>query len=178
MNLRRTCAVSWILVFAAGSTAAPAQSRPRTLRVVNVRAVEASIKNASVTPQPLQFLASDPDLGSVPANSQATLNWEIVGAHATGTWTVSVAAGASAFSGCGTVPVSAITVRCASSSGGTCGAPFQLSPQPQTVASGGQGNGNTGMTVIVNFTFQDAWQYIAGLDLPCTLNLNYEITGS
>jgi hypothetical protein len=184
MGVPKMCAIGWLLMSAAGYESAAAQTRPRTLRIVNVHPAEANIKNASVTPQPLQFLATDPDVGSVPAAAPATVSWQITGAHTTGTWKLSVNAAASAFSGCGTVPISAVTVRCASAGidghrgSGACGGPFQLSNLPQMVALGRQGNGNAWFTVIVNFTFQDGWQYIAATSSPCTLNLNYVIDAS
>ena len=185
MHPRTWCAIGGLAVFAWAGQGASAQARLRTLQVANGRAPAAGVKdaasitNASVTPQPLQFAASDPDLGSDPANSPATVSWVLSGPH-TVAWTLTVSAAASSFSGCGTVPVSAITVRCASVSGGpgTCGAPFQLSTEPQTVASGRQTTANPLMAVIINFTFQDSWQYIAGSNSPCTLNLSYVIAAS
>jgi|SRR5579862_4351935 len=183
MGVRQMCAIGCLLVSAAGTGRVPAQTRSRTLRAVNVRPAVASIKNAIVTPQSLDFVTADPDLGGVPANSPAMVSWEITGAQPTGTWMLSVRAGGSAFSGCGTVPVSAVTVRCASATSGrqagpaTCGAPFQLSNQPQAVASGSHENVNSRFTVTIDFSFLDRWQYI-GTSSPCTLNLSYIIDAS
>ena len=175
---RRTCVLLLLAV------SALAQTRPRPPQVVNVRPQEADIKNAVVTPQPLEFVSSDPDLGGVPSKVPATVTWEITGAHSNGTWTLTVGADSPAFANCGPLPLSAVTVTCTTATGdghggaGRCGAPFQLSNQPQTVASGSQGHGNAWFTVAVSFTFQDGWQYIAAMATPCTLNLNYVIEAS
>ena len=180
MSVQAWCAI----VLLAASAPAAAQTRPRTPRVVSIRPLEATVSNAVVMPPALQFAASDPDLGRVQANTPATVVWQIMGARPTGTWALTVQAEAATFSGCGRVPVTAVTVRCASvSSGGhggagTCGAPFQLSNQPQTLATGSQGNGNARFTVTVSFTFQDGWQYTGAVNPPCTLNLNYTIQAS
>jgi hypothetical protein len=179
MSVRKQCAIGLLVVSAAG-----AQTRPRTPQVVNIRPAAANIKNAVVTPQPLQFLSSDPDSRPVAGNSPATISWEIAGAQSTGRWTLTVQTGAASFSGCGAVPAAAVTAQCVSVTGGgqggsgTCAAPLQLSAHPGTLAVGSQGQGNSWLTVTVNFTFQDGWPYIAAMNPPCTLNLSYIIQTS
>jgi hypothetical protein len=179
MSVRELCAIGVLVVSAAG-----AQTRPRTPQVVNIRPAVANVKNAMVTPQPLQFLSSDPDSGPVTGNSPATVSWEITGAQSTGKWTLTVQTGAASFSGCGAVPAAALTAQCVSVAGdshggsGRCAAPVQLSTQAVTLATGSQGNGNSWLTVTINFTFQDGWQYVAAMNPPCTLNLSYIIQTS
>jgi hypothetical protein len=141
------------------------------------------VKDAVVSPQGLQFTATDPDRGTVAADYPATVTWVIAGAQPTGSWSLSVQSSAAGFSGCGRVPVSAIIVQCSSASGGqggsgTCSAPFPLSDQPRKIASGGQGRGNSTFNVTVNFTLQDSWKYIASTNSACTINLNYTIQAS
>jgi hypothetical protein len=160
-----------------------AQTRPRTPRVINIRSAEPTVINAMVTPPALRFAASDPDLGAVQADSQATVIWRTQGGRSNGTWTLTVRAGSATFSGCGKVPVAAVTVRCLSAAGepggsGTCSAPFQLSNQPLTIAAGSPGRGDSRFTVSVGFTFRDAWQYTGAMNPSCTLDLSYTIQAS
>ena len=178
MSVRQMCAVGLVV------SASGAQVRSRTPHVVNLRPAVASVRNAVAAPQPLQFLATDPDIGPVSANSPAIISWEITGAQSTGTWTLTVQTGAARFSGCGAVPVAALTAKCVSVTGdghggaGACAAPFPLSTQPATLAAGSQGHGNSWFSVTVNFTFQDGWQYVAAMNPSCTLNLSYIIQAS
>jgi len=93
-------------------------------------------------------------------------------------WTLTAQAGAASFTGCATVPASAVTVTCASTSvtggGGTgsCSGSFTLSSSPQQVAGGLEGNS---YTVTLNFKLTDRWRYIAATTPSCTLTLTYTV---
>ncbi len=92
---------------------------------------------------------------------------------------MSVQATASTFSGCSTVPVSAVTVACATASvdggGGTgsCGAPFTLSTVAQQVAGGVEGDGTQFYLVQLNYTLAESWRYVASPS--CAVTLTYTV---
>jgi hypothetical protein len=138
----------------------------------------ALISNLTVLPATVSFVATDPDLGSA-AGTAATATWSATAGAPTNTWTLAVQAGAGAFTACGTVPTSAVTVTCtaASASGvggtGTCAAPFPLSTAAQQVASGKEGTLVSNFSVSISFSLADSWRYVAALAPPCTLSLTY-----
>lgn len=151
-------------------------------RPVGTRTSEPVVGNAAVLPPGLRFRATDPDLPAVQADSQATATWQIKGGRPGGAWALTVQTGSAAFTGCARVPVRAVTVRCIVAAGSagrggsaTCGAPFQLSNQPQVIATGSQGVGDARYTVTIRFSFQDEWQYAGAVNPQCTLDLNYVI---
>jgi hypothetical protein len=146
------------------------------LRCLPMGFAPALISGLTATPGTVTFAATDPDLGSVSGTS-STVTWTALGGLPVQTWTLSVQAPASAFSGCATVPVSAVTVSCSSASatgiGGTatCGGPFTLSTSSHQVASGAEGTASGTYTVKIAFSLADSWKYVAAS--ACTLILTY-----
>jgi hypothetical protein len=138
------------------------------------------IHNQSVTPSALTFLATDPDVPvlTVPA----TITFRTTAGQTTKTWALNVQAssGANMINCPNPIPVSAVQVRCISVSvanggNGACSGPFNLSTGLQNLAGGREGTGNAvPYTIVVEFTFQDSWRFIA-TNSPCTVNLSYQI---
>ena len=141
-----------------------------------------SLGSVTASPSTVSFSATDPDLGTAPGNSQATITWTESAGNPIHNWTLTVRGGSS-FSGCSTVPASAVTVTCTSASvsggggTGTCSAPFALSAGGQQVAGGLQGNNTQTWTytVTINFTIADRWSYVAQQSPPCTITLTYTV---
>lgn len=146
-----------------------------------------SILTQSASPLTITFSANDPDTPTVSGSSSATITFSTNGGKNGNTWTVQVQATTANFGSCpSTVPVTQVTVSCASATvggGGGTGACFPsgtLSTALRTVASGteGAGGGQT-YTVTLNFTFTDSWGYVATPSgAPCTISLNYLITAN
>ena len=140
-----------------------------------------TVGTVTATPSTISFNATDPDLGSVAGNSPATVSWDATAGNNSNNWTLTVQAAATSFTGCGTVPVGAVTVACSSASvsagGGTgvCSGAFPLSTLSQQVAGGKEGNGTRSYTVNINFTLTDRWRYVAALSPPCTITLTYTV---
>ena len=145
-------------------------------------AATTQIHQATATPAIVTFFANDPDAPFVPASVSATINFRTTGGSPAKAWSLEVqAAGGPNLASCpSTVPINRITAACVSATAddggtGSCNAPFTLSTSPQVVASGVEGTGNaTPYVVIINFTFQDSWRYIA-TNTPCSVSLTYRI---
>jgi hypothetical protein len=141
------------------------------------------IHNQTVSPVTITFLGNDPD--SPTLTVPVTVTFRTTAGANNKTWQLDLQAtsGANMASCPSTIPVSKVQVSCTSTSvtnGGTgvCGAPFNLSTGLQTIASGFEGTGNaTPYTVVINFTFNDSWRYIA-TNTSCTVSLNYQITAN
>jgi hypothetical protein len=140
---------------------------------------QATVSALTATPGTISFSASNPNSGVAAGSSTASLNWTLQGGLNLQTWTVSVQATAGNFSGCSTVPVSAVTVSCTGASvgggagTGTCRGPFTLSTVAQPVASGAQGLLTQAYSVQINYTLADSWRYVA--NSACTLSLTYTV---
>jgi hypothetical protein len=138
----------------------------------------ATVGTVSASPATISFTATDPDLGSVPGSAASTVSWTTTGGLTTSTWTLQVQAAAASFTGCGTVPTSAVTATCGSVTGGTSGAckpAITLSTTAQQVATGKESTSlNAPYSVILNFKLADSWKYIA--KSSCTLTLTYTAT--
>lgn len=141
--------------------------------------VMGTISSLLATPGSISFSASNPNSATVAGSSAASLSWLVVGGSHLQTWSVSVQAGGSYFSGCSTVPVSAVSVGCASASvgggGGTgsCSGPFTLTTAAQQVAGGAEGDGLQSYFVLINYTLAESWRYVA--NASCTLTLTYTV---
>jgi hypothetical protein len=108
------------------------------------------------------------------------VTWQYTGTR-NNTWNLTVQASAAAFANCPTVPVSAVTVTCASTTvsgggAGACGAAFPLSTTAHVVASGTEGRNSDTYTVVINFTLADSWKYIAKTSPACSSTLSYVTT--
>jgi hypothetical protein len=140
-----------------------------------------SLSAMSATPATIQFTANQPGTGTpVAGNSSATVTWKINGGASGNTWTLSVYANSTAFTGCTTVPASAVGVSCSTASvtgagaTATCtsGGPFTLptSSPGQQVASGNEGNSSSHTyTVVLTYKFTDSWEFIANTSCPLTI---------
>ncbi|MGA2113332.1 MAG: hypothetical protein ABSH56_01115 [Bryobacteraceae bacterium] len=133
----------------------------------------------NVTPAAIAFAATNPGTIPVVAGSAvANASWTALSLLG-GNWSLSVQAAAPTFANCSTVPVSAVTVSCASVSvvglggSGTCTGSFPLSTTPQIVASGSTGIVSLNYSITIAFTLADSWQYIAEMSPACTLSLTY-----
>lgn len=139
-----------------------------------------TISSLLATPGTISFAASNPDLGAVAGSSAATVSWVVQDGSTLQTWNVSVQAGGASFTGCSTVPVSAVSAACASASvgggggTGTCGGAFALSTVAQQVAGGAEGDGTQSYTVLISYTLAESWRYIAA-NSSCTLTITYTV---
>lgn len=141
------------------------------------------VSELRATPNSIPFLANSPGSG-IPGGSVATINWEITQGRNGQTWTLMVGASSPITSGCTTVPVSAISLRCVSASvsgGGQASAGCNLSnlsTLPSTlpglpVASGNEGNASShNYTVVLSYQLTDSWRYIAN---TCPISVSYTV---
>jgi hypothetical protein len=140
----------------------------------------ASATSFTATPSAITFTANNPG-GTVTANQTATVQFTISSSSNNSTWTLSAGTAATSFTGCTTVPASAITVKClsAANTGGgqgnaACNA-TAFTTLPSTlpglqVASGKQGNQTPIVTVTLNYQIADSWKYVANI---CPLTVTY-----
>jgi len=142
-----------------------------------------SVSQLRATPSSIPFTANNPG-GTIVGGSVATLTWNIAHGKNGQTWTLMVGASSSSFSGCTTVPESAVSLRCVSASvdgGGQSSAgctvtnfttlPSTLPGQP--VASGSEGNSSShNFTVVLSYQLTDSWRYIAN---TCPLIVSYTV---
>ena len=147
-----------------------------------VSPMASSVTTVGATPATIQFAANSPG-SAVAGSDSATVSWKISGGTSGKTWTLSVAANSATFTGCSTVPASAIGVTCGSATvtganaTANCqsGGPFSLpSTSPgQQVASGNEGNSNSHTyTVVLNYRITDSWGYIPN---TCPLTITYTV---
>jgi hypothetical protein len=138
-----------------------------------------TVGSLTATPGTIQFTANDPG-SAVTGNSSATVQWTITGGVSGNTWTLSVYADSATFTGCSTVPASAVGVTCTSATHtgtrptATCqpGGPFTLptTAPGQQLASGNEGNaGAHTFTVVLAYQFTDSWEFIANASCPITI---------
>jgi hypothetical protein len=132
----------------------------------------------SASPSTISFTSTNPDAGSVSGSASSTVSWNTSSGSSSSTWNLKVQAAASSFTGCATVPTSAVTVTCSSVSGGSSGAcesAVALSTTGQKVATGKESTSTSApYSVTLNFTLTDSWEYIA--NSSCTLSLTYTVT--
>ena len=170
---------------AAGSAAvAPPVTRPLPNRSPSARGLSvapAADFSLSVSPATITFTATNPNSAPVDAGSSAaSVSWTNLDFN-TGNWNLTVQSGTTSFSNCPDVPVSAVTVSCASVStslggSGSCSAPFALSTSPQVAAGGTQALFTYSYSVTLNFTLSDNWKYVAETSPSCSLSLSYLAT--
>lgn len=154
---------------------------PRPQKTHGFKVAPAATFNVNVSPGTISFNAINPDSSPVDAGSSAaSVTWQNLDFNE-GAWTLTVQATSSSFTNCSTVPISAVTVSCASVStsiggSGSCSAPFTLTTSPQVVAGGNQSFITYSYSVAVNFTLNDSWKYIAETSPSCSLSLSYVAT--
>jgi len=138
-----------------------------------------NVTQVSVSPASLSFTAANPDSSPLVAgSSSAVVTWKTTGGSVTSPWTLRISS-PDTFSSCATVPASAVTVSCASITGGsgaTCGGASTLSSSAVQIANGLQSNGSTTYSVSLTFTLQDSWKYIASS--LCALTVSYTVTAN
>lgn len=173
-----------LMASAAGQKAPPTpKPRPTLAADIGLPGVDPlSVTSMTATPATITFSATDPDSPSDPGSSIATVTWR---SNNNGrTWNLTVRTASTAFTNCSTVPISAVTVSCATATvggGGTgaCHAPFPLTTAAQVVANGNEaGAGTQTYTVTINFTLTDSWKYIAKLSPQCSISLTYTATAN
>ena len=139
---------------------------------------QTDITSFTVTPTALNFAAIDPDTGG-PAAQSSTVVIRFSGAFFR-PWTLYVQSESPTLSNCGSIPASALVVRCASASingwlgSASCNASsIPVSTTPATLAAGNQGIFSTPITVNLQVSFADSWRYRAALLPACTVSLRY-----
>jgi hypothetical protein len=136
----------------------------------------------TVSPATVSFSATSPSIvPSVAGSPAATITWSNASLGAQN-WTMSVSAtGFTGGGGCNTIPVSAMTVSCASAvSSGSCASASCTAGSRPLISSGVQvASGSEGarlcfsnFTVTLNYNFADDWKYTAE---ACTLSVTYSV---
>jgi hypothetical protein len=177
--------VIWLSVAAflaaAGQPAAPRPLATRSKAPTVFARPGASDFTLIVSPATITFSAVNPDLAPVDLGSaSASITWQNRSGNP-GNWSMTVQADSPGFGNCPTVPISAVTVSCASASanvGGSaaCSPRFALSSSPQVVAAGNQARSTFSYAVTLNLTLADNWKYIAETSPSCSLSLSYTAT--
>jgi hypothetical protein len=149
------------------TTAGPATAKLRPL---------ATVSNMTVSPSTISFLATDPDLGVAP--QAVTVTWTATAGVLFRPWTLTGMASSGTFTGCPTVPVSAVTMKCTSGSApflgsANCSGATQLSTAALQIAGGNEAILGGTYTVNLTLTLADSWKFIAKQVPQCTLNLTY-----
>lgn len=169
----KALAVAAALAIGVGPTASAPKPRPLAASIPQSGAFTITVSPATVT-----FTATNP--GTVPvvaANATTTVTWQILSGGKN--WTLRVKAGSPSFANCPTIPISAVTVSCASAKvasvggSGSCAGPFRLGTGQSQVAAGAEGMLAFNYTVTINFTLADSWKYIAETNPACSLALTY-----
>ncbi len=139
---------------------------------------QTDITSFTVTPTALNFTATDPDTGG-PAAQSSTAVIRFSGALFR-PWTLYVQAEGPTLTNCGSIPASALILRCSTASingwldSASCNASsIPLSTTPATLAAGNQGIFSTAITVNLQVSFADSWRYRAALAPACTVSLRY-----
>jgi hypothetical protein len=140
--------------------------------------IQAANFTVTVTPPTISFNATNPGVSPVVAGSSASnVSWNVISGG--NNWSLRVQASTPTFTGCPSIPISAVTVSCSAASVGslggsaTCAAPFQLSTAEAQVAGGSEGAIAYNYSVTVSFTLADSWKYVAKTTPACTLSLTY-----
>jgi len=152
------------------------QRKPRPFATVPQAAGNFTL---NVTPAAISFNAVNPGTApTVPGSTSARITWQVLSGGAN--WSLKVQAASPSFANCPAIPISAVTVSCASASvsstvGGSanCAASFPLSTAPVQVAGGSEGAISFNYSVTVNFTLADSWKYAAATNPACSLSLTY-----
>ena len=141
---------------------------------------QTNVTSFTVTPTALNFAAIDPDTGG-PAAQPSTAVARISGAWF-GAWYFYVQSETPTLTNCGSIPASALIVRCqtASINGFLSNASCNSSSIPLSTTQATMASGNVGIfssTITVNFqvSFADRWRYRAALAPACTVSLRYTV---
>jgi hypothetical protein len=164
---------------AAALAAGEAKKPPRP--AVIAAGQQTHVSSLSLLPGTLSFAATDPDgAGATTVSVSAVIGMS--GGSSSRNWTLSVSAAAPLFAGCASVPASALRITACTvtppnggGSGSCSAATLPLSPSPQQIAGGKQGNGTKTFQVNFDVGFTDSWGYVAQQAPPCTINLIYAV---
>ena len=166
--------IALLVAMASGRPVVPGQK----VRSMAQAAMQAANFTLDATPATITFNATNPGTAPVVAGSAtASVTWQVLSGG--NNWSLKVQASAPTFVNCPTVPVSAVTVTCASASGGalggsaTCAGSFPLSTTAVQVAGGAEGLIAYNYSVTINFTLADRWKYIAETNPACSVSLTY-----
>jgi hypothetical protein len=141
------------------------------------------VRMLRATPGTIPFTANNPG-GSVSGGTVATISWNITQGRGGEVWTLMAGANTSSFSGCGNMPASAVSVKCASASvdgGGQASASCNLSSftaLPNALPGLPVARGITGdpsshdYTVVLSYELADSWRYLAK---TCPLTVTYTV---
>jgi hypothetical protein len=141
------------------------------------------VSELRATPSTIPFVANSPG-SAISGGSVATITWNIAQGSLGRTWTLMVGTSSPTFSGCATVPESAVSVRCVSASvvGGGQGSagcnvtdftPLPASLPGVSMASGNEGNASAhSYNVVLSYQLTDSWRYGANV---CPLNVSYTV---
>jgi len=174
-----------MVLMAASLLAGQAKSGPKAMALApQMNALATSITSITATPNPITFSATDPDLGPYSGNFSSTVIFKLTGGATNRNWTLTATAGSATFTGCTTIPASAVKATCSSatvtntsgtSGTGACSAAGNLSTSALTLASGKEGSGGDTYTITINFLLTDSWSYIAQTSPTCPLTLTYSL---
>ena len=167
-----------IALFAAAAAAQPAAVRPKVQAAI-IRPLITTV-NITATPATITFTATNPAITPDAGSQSAVVQWSGYNGTHPNPWNLTVSGGSATFGSCLTVPISAVTVTCTSTTlvgGGTgtavCGAPFALSTGATAVAGGVQNGSTATYTINLTFSLADNWKYIATNGQTCSLTLTY-----
>jgi hypothetical protein len=158
------------------------KSPPRTAAATSavvLPAAATTVNSFTVSPATVSFTAADPDAGAAAGSPAATVDISISDGAASKRWNLYVQADSPAFTGCTSIPASAVTVTCnsvtlanagGSPGNGSCAAAFALSTTATLVAGGKEGTKTDAFSISISFSLADSWQYIPNL---CPLTLTY-----
>jgi len=185
---------TWVLIGAAGLAWAQKGKTPGSTRAVPAPTgrgpvpLTRTFKSTTVTPDGVSFAATNPDTDSpVPGNPtgpSATVAWSVQSFFdGGGSWTLTIAPSSSTFTGCVTVPATAVAVACtsATASGGTaaCTSTGTYVALPSTgTLTVAQGTYPVALfntfnyTVLLNYQLTDSWEYVAN---TCPLTVTYTV---
>jgi len=178
----------FVMMLMATSLLAGQATKSGQKKALTMKAMSTSINSLTSSPTSISFFATDPDLGPYSGNSSATLVFDLQSGNNSRTWSMTVSAGTSTFSGCTTIPASAVKATCSAvavtntggptSGTGTCSAAGTLSTTALTIATGNESNGSDKYTITINFLLTDSWAYIAQTSPTCPLTLTYSINAA
>jgi hypothetical protein len=175
---------------ARGATKSPATTPTTTYTPANSAKVKStSVDSMTASPATISFVSTDPDLSPVSGSSAATIAITLSGENHVRAWSLGIQAGSSTFTGCTTLPASAVTATCTNVvvnqiSGptigtGACASGAGLSSSSSiTVASGNEGTGSNSYTITIKFILTDSWQYIGATSPTCPLTVTYTLNAA
>ena len=152
-------------------------------------AQQPGLSGFNASPASISFAANNPG-NNIAGSSVATVTWVRAGKPG-GTWTLNVRANSATFTGCTTVPSSAVSVMCSSAThsltsqnGSAACSAGSFITLPSTApgvqlaggaiaSTGNAGNQTDTFTVTLNYRLADSWRFLPNM---CPLSLTYTLT--